>query len=400
MSTQGKTFLTSSVDSGLVRSIASSVGPDTVVVTIIPESRYRSLSAGSLVSRIWLRFLTHAVFPLWLMIRAAVSPRGSVWIVSTNPFQAPAWLIGVARARGRKMVHLVFDLYPDALEAAGMIPRGGRRSRKISASIRKVQENCDGAVYLGELLQRHAEARHGAACISAVIDAAADETLFQANKATSGNPLNLHYGGQLGAMHDTGSILAAVVGTKRERADGQIAFDFRVSGSGVKALGAVKGVEGVAIAPPMENAQWREHVAQFPIGIVSLSPAGALVCLPSKTYGLMAAGCGVIAICPGWSDLAKLIRETGAGWVIDNAVADKPPEWGEDGFDENLLAQRPAMEVGGEISSLLRNLAETPRRVEECRAHALASARSAFGRSSMSAAWHDFLSKVRQSRNQ
>jgi len=393
-----KTFLTSSVDSELVRSIAASIGPDTVVVTILPEARYRELSAGSIFSRLWLRFLTHAVFPFWLVIRATFSPPGSVWIVSTNPFHAPTWILNTAKAHGRKMVHLIFDLYPDALEVAGLIPRDGRRSRKIGAAIRKVQERCDGAVYLGELLRRHAEARHGSARVSAVIDAAADDTQFHPNQAAEGFPLELHYGGQLGAMHDTESLLAAVVGSKRDRADGLIAFDFRVGGPGIKRLAAARGGEGVVIEPPIGVAEWRDHVSRFPIGIVTLSPAGALVCLPSKTYGLMAAGCAIIAICPGWSDLGKLIRETGAGWVIDNSVVEEAPEWGENGIDEVSFARRPAMEVGAEIVSILRRLPVTPKRVDEFRANALAAAKTTFGRSSMSAAWHDFLSKIRYPR--
>jgi hypothetical protein len=399
LNVKAKTYLTSSVDSVLVRSIASAIGPDTVVVAMLSEARYRELSGGSWISRSWLRFLTHGVFILFLAWRARFSPRGSVWIVSTNPFHAPAWVLAETRKRGSKMVHLVFDLYPDALEAAGVIAPDSRRSNKIAAATRDVQSGCDGAVYLGELLRSHAEARYGAAKVSAVIDAAGDGSRFIANNSVEQFPLALHYGGQLGAMHDTDSLLAAIVGTKRDRADGLVAFDFRVSGSGARRLAAIRGSEGVVIEPPMEFEAWREHVSGFRIGIVTLSPAGALVCLPSKTYGLMAAGCAILAICPAWSDLGRLVRETSCGWVIDNSVVEEAPRWGESGIDEALLRKRPGMEVGNEIASILHRVLETPGRIAEFKANALAAAQSTFGKGSMTAAWHDFLSKIRYSKS-
>jgi hypothetical protein len=395
---KAKTFLTSSVESELLHSIAAAIGPGTVIVTMLPEARYRQLAAGSWVRRAWLRFLTHVIFPLKLAFKARRSPRDSVWIVSTNPFHAPACVLAEARRRGCKMVHLVFDLYPDALEAAGISTPDSKRSRKIADSTRRVQAECDGAVYLGELLRSHAEARYGAAKISAVIDAAANGSRFVANKGAGRLPLALHYGGQLGAMHDTDSLLAAIVGTKRDRADGLVSFDFRVSGSGARRLAAVNGSEGVTIGPPMAFEEWRVHASNFQIGIVTLSPAGALACLPSKAYGLMAAGCAILAICPAWSDLGRLVRETSCGWVIDNSVVDEAPRWDANGIDSAHLQRRPGMEVGNEIASILHRILVTPDRIAAFGANAFTAAQTTFGRSSMSAAWQDFLSKIRYSK--
>lgn len=394
-----RTYLTSSVDTELLRSIARAIGPDTTVVTILPERRYRELSAGSIAARLWLRFITLWVFPIKLFARIRFSPRSSVWIVSTNPFNAASWVLPAVKARGVKMVHLVFDLYPDALEAAGVIRLNSGKSRRIAKATRRVQATCDGAVYLGELLRHHAESRHGAAKVSAVIDAAADPSRYVENKGGEEFPLALHYGGQLGAMHDTDSLLAAIVGTKRDRNDGLVAFDFKATGAGARRIAAVGGSEGVTIAPPMDFEAWREHVSNFRIGLVTLTPAGALVCLPSKTYGLMAAGCAIMAICPAWSDLGRLVLETRCGWLIDNSVVEEAPQWSESGIDEVALRIRPGMEVGGEIASILRRLLETPRRIEEFQANALAAAKSTFGVGSMAAAWQDFLSRIRYPRD-
>lgn len=368
-------------------------------MSILPERRARELSGGTFLARAWLRFLTHWIYPIKLFARIRFSPKRAVWIVSTNPFNAASWVLPAAKARGVKIVYLVFDLYPDALEAAGIIKRDGGRSRRIAKTTRKVLASCDGTVYLGELLRHHAEARHGAARVSAVIDAAADPSRFLANKRGDEFPLALHYGGELGAMHDPDSLLAAIVGTKRDRMDGLVAFDFKASGDGARRIAAVKGVEGVTMDPPLDFEAWRDHVSNFRIGLVTLSPAGALVSLPSKVYGLMAAGCAIMAICPAWSDLGRLVLETRCGWLIDNSVVEEAPQWSENGLDDAALRLRPGMEVGSEIASILHRLLETPRRIEDFQANALETARSTFGLGSMSAAWQDFLSKIRYPRD-
>lgn len=295
-------------------------------------------------------------------------------------------------------MHLVLDPYPETLEGKGTGKQGSKRLLQLAAAIREVQSKCAGAVYLGELLRRHAEARYGASRLSAVIDASPDPSRFAENKATDGFPLTLHCGGRLGESNDTDSLLAMVVGTKRDRVDGLISFDFRVSGSGAKRLMAVHGSEGVSIGAEMDFAAWREHLSRFRIGVVSLTPAGSLSCLPSEVYALMAAGCAILAICPSWSDLGRLVRETACGWVIDNSILDEPPEWNEDGIGGAALRQRPGMEVGNEIASILHRVLETPHRIDDFRTNSLAAARTAFGTSSTAAAWHDFLSKVRQSK--
>lgn len=398
MRTKPATFLTSSVASELVQSIAAAIGADTVVVTMFSEKRSRELAQGSWVARAWLRFMTDWVFPAKLYAKIRFSPRNSVWIVSTNPYNAAFRVLRAVRARDVKMVHLVLDLYPEALEAAGTIKRGSGCSLRISAGTREVQSGCAGSVYLGELLRRHAEARHGAAKVGTVIDASTDPSRFSRNGSTGEFPLTLHCGGQIGGSHDPDSLLAMIVGTKRDRVDGLITFDFRVSGAGARRLMAVNGSEGVVIGAPMDFESWREHVSAFKIGIVTLSPAGALSCIPTEVYRLMAAGCAILAICPAWSDLGRLVRETACGWVIDNSAVDEAPDWGENGIDGAALLRRSGMEVGNEAASILHRVLETPRRVDEFRANSLAAARTAFGNSSMAAAWHDFLSKVRHSK--
>ena len=374
------TVLSSSVDSDLIRAVGACIGGDLDVLTTVSEARYRRLSSRGPLARAWLRILSSVAHPARLAARLLASPRGSTFIVTTNPFFAPAlagWLGGL---RGQRVVHHVFDLYPDALEAAGSIAPGGAVSRLIAASTRSAQRLCRASVYLGEGLRRHAETRYGAARRSAVIAVAADETLFPPRAAASVGALGLHYGGQLGMMHDADSIVEAVRDLHAERRAGAVRFDFRVGGARAPRLLALAGEEGVGAGPVLPPKEWRTHVSSLHVGLVTLTTEGARVCLPSKTYALMASGLAVIAVCPGSSDLAELIGRTGAGWVVDNGAASG--------------ARRDPAAVGREIAALVRSICQDRPGLQRRAEAAARAARSDLGRERIASQWRRLLSEI------
>jgi glycosyltransferase involved in cell wall biosynthesis len=376
--------LSSSVRSDLIESIAARIGPDTEILSTISEARYRRWSAGGSAARTALRFLGWVVHPVRLLARLLTSPRGTIFVVTTNPFFAPALAVGVGSWREHRVVHHVFDLYPDALEAAGAIPENGWQSRFIAGLTRSAQQGCAGAVYLGRELQRHTERRHGAARRSAVIDVAADESLFNAADRDFSGPLTLHYGGQLGRMHDAAALVEAVRRLRSERETGSVGFDFRVGGAWSGQLLALSGEPGVVVGPVLPAEEWRRHVSGMQVGLVSLTAAGANVCLPSKTYALLAAGLAVIAVAPASGDLAGIIEETGAGWVVDNSAR-------RDGATESEVARSS----GDMIAEIVRRLLRNPDEIRVRRDAARAAATGRFGRDEISGRWRNFLAELR-----
>ncbi len=303
--------------------------------------------------------------------------RGTLWVVTTNPFFAPGLAACAARLRGQRVVHYVFDLYPDALEAAGALRVGGAGSRLIAAWTRFTQRVSAGAVYLGGELKRHTEERYGKARYAAVIPVAADEREFLPAKleVLPAVPLRLHYGGQLGAMHDAAGLAEGVAALAVERAAGAVAFDFMAGGVGVRRLESLAGGAGVTLRGTVASPVWREEAARHQVGLVALTPAGMHVCLPSKVYAMMAAGMAIIAICPERSDLAALMRETGAGWVVDNTNAS-------------------ALETGQGFADVVRELMAKPETVREARRCARHAAETRYGHQEISRAWGRFILKL------
>jgi len=109
--------------------------------------------------------------------------------------------------------------------------------------------------------------------------------------------------------------------------------------------------------------------------LVALTPAGMRVCLPSKTHSMMAAGLAIIAICPARSDLAALVRDTGAGWVVDNT-------------------ERNAAETGRAFAELARELAAQPELVREARRRARHAAEATYGHIEIGRRWSEFVGKL------
>ncbi len=377
------TVLSSSVDSDLVQGIGARIGGDLVCFTTVSEAQYRRWSAGSPLARWWLRALGWVAHPVRLAWRLLVAPRGTTFVITTNPFFAPALATWIGGWRKHRVVHYVFDLYPDALEAAGVIGVNGFRSRLIAALTRSTQRRCAGAVYLGAALQRHAEARHGRAAHSAVIDVAADESIFVATVRVKVPPLILHYGGQLGKMHDAASLAEAVRLLQREREAGAVAFDLRVGGAQASQLMVFAGLPGVNVGPVLPAAEWRRRVQGLHVGLVSLTPPGARVCLPSKTYALFAAGLAVLAVAPEASDLARLVNDNGAGWVIDNSAG-----------GQEQAAPENATVVGGRIAVLVRRLLKNPTEVRARGQAAAQAATTRYGRLSIRNHWQQFLANI------
>lgn len=371
-----KRVVCSCVDSDLVRAVAARIGAEASTYTTVSESRYRELSCGGRLARMWLRWLMTGGYVIRLAVRIFRSERDSLWVVTTNPFFAPGVAVVVARLRGQKVVHHVFDLYPDALVAAGILKELCFSVALLAAWTRMTQRSCAGAVYLGEGLRRYVELKYGRARLSAVISVTVDERDFLPELTQSSTCLILHYGGQLGAMHDAASLAEGIAAMSSDRTAGTVYFDFMAGGSGARLMARFAGAPGVKLNGTRSSADWRREVVRYPIGLVALTPAGMNVCIPSKTYAIMAAGLAIIAICPATSDLAALVRQTGAGWVVDNS--DGNPK-----------------EAGRKFAELVRDLVTCPEQVFAARQRARRAAETTYGYVETGRRWEEFISKFK-----
>jgi hypothetical protein len=372
----------SSVETDYIRYLADCVagaGDNIRVISVIQEIEYRaSLRKCSRAASWWLRFRMYIQYPVELLWRIASESRTTVWIVTSNTFYAP--MLARMLGGGRIVVHLLYDLYPDALEVARRWPARSLRSNVLGWVTRCNLRDTSATVFLGRELAAHAINRWGSPPFAQIIHVGADERSYKERSSGNGLPLKFHYGGQLGYMHDAEGLAACVRAACSVKS--RVSFNFMISGARAgwfqeKVSDLAPAVE---VCSPLPSELWRERVREFDLGLVTLSEGGATVCLPSKTYSMMAAGLAIIALCPAWSDLAHLITSSESGWVIDNSGEKSVEQQGrmfaelvkwlqqEEGLTEMRRRQRNGQfaartrfgheQIRGEWSTLLRAVGE------------------------------------------
>lgn len=365
-------------------------------IFLIPETAYRAQARSSGPVKVWLRLQMYVLYPLLLLITGLRSRPGSVFVVSSNTFFAP-WMVHLLlRFRRIRVIHMLYDLFPDALEIAGGIDARSPISRLIGGIARRNLQSCDATVYLGAFLQRHAEARWGPSRRRRVIDISTDLSLYDPvfPELSSEGEVVVHYGGQLGHLHDAQSIIAAVRRLHSSDLRQRIRFNFYVSGAQAAMLRRSLADLPVQIIAAAPSEQWRHDIRHFHIGLVSLSPGGASVCLPSKTYAMMAGGLAILGISPAWSDLAGLVEGLDAGWVVNNSPHAQAPDPARAGYLTELRRTLPAEAVAEQVLETLRSILADRDGLERRRRQAFEGVRRRYGIDALSTRWQGLIAEV------
>jgi hypothetical protein len=123
-----------------------------------------------------------------------------------------------------------------------------------------------------------------------------------------GGPLELLYSGNLGLAHDYSTMLNVIPQTRNVR--------FTFAGGGAH-QSRFQGLTNTVVKPYAALGQLGDHLAQCHIGLVTQLPATLGCVVPSKSYGLMAAGRPILFIGPRGSTVARNIERYQCGWVFD-----------------------------------------------------------------------------------
>ena len=270
----------------------------------------------------WPRFVVRwKMYPGFIreVLRACRSQPDATRIVTTNPFFAP-WLAALAGGRRGRTIMLLYDLFPDALEAGTSGKHSGIAHRIMAGITRRAIQRCDAVVYLGDRLQRHVEERYGKARHSAVIPVGADASMFNHPPTTDVKPkevIKVLYCGQLGRMHDLETLRDLFT---RHPARPGFQFCFHASGSAYQQFRQDDRLQSspwnIDWQDALPLASWKDTMELADIGLITLRPGAEKVAMPSKTYSAMAAGQAILAIAPADSDLAVLIHQHDCGWVV------------------------------------------------------------------------------------
>jgi colanic acid biosynthesis glycosyl transferase WcaI len=263
-----------------------------------------------------------------------MAPR--VLVPTTNPFTLPLVAVALRRLHGRRVVPLVYDLWPDALEAGGIATAGSRLSRLGAAANRGWFARADGVVFIGHRMARHAIARYGAPKRWTVIETGADSAELspeavgpeaaesELERWCEGRTV-CAYVGNMGRMHDVATLRDAVPTLLADPRNAAVSVVIAASGPGVDELKSAwrdLPATRVRFEPPLSDRAWARLLVRAAVAFVSLRDEASMTCIPSKAFSALAAGEALCVIAPDDSDLADLVRLHRCGIQVTPGDAD------------------------------------------------------------------------------
>jgi glycosyltransferase involved in cell wall biosynthesis len=279
------------------------------------------------------RALGYALMIPSLLLKAVMLPRADVVVTKTDP---PMLLIlgpFLKVLKGSKLIHWAQDLYPEIAEEAGVLPKGGAGGM-VTALLRLLStlsmRSHDLTLAVGRCMVGHLKARGipeerirvvtNAGVEDDIVPVSRENNDFRKRHGLEGMFV-VEYSGNLGRAHDFGTVLEAarLLEERGERGELGVRFLFVGSGPGEGLLrGEVArvGLSSILFLPPQPVALLSESLGAGDLHLVSMKSEMAGLVVPSKFYGVMAAGRPCLFVGPEESEVARVIREQGVGEVI------------------------------------------------------------------------------------
>ena len=278
---------------------------------------------------------------------------GDIVVAKTDPPLLSILAAAVAKRRGAILVNWLQDVFPEVATQLGANPlpalldRLLRRSRDVSLRAAAVN------VVLGSRMREYLRALGVPPERIQVIENWADAD-SDAPKPAADSRLRLRleiqrkfvvqYSGNLGRAHDYGTILGAAEGLRHES---DIAFLMIGGGVNMDALrreAAVRVLPNLQFLPYQPREILADSLAAADVHLVSLLPALEGLIVPSKFYGILAAGRPVVFIGDTDGELARIIREARCGLVVaaghPEGLADALRHLRSDGVERDRMGAR------------------------------------------------------------
>jgi glycosyltransferase involved in cell wall biosynthesis len=279
------------------------------------------MGRGSLLGR----FLDMGSFCLIAAFRLMLAPKADTVVFLTNP---PLFsLLGVAAKRIRKerFVYILMDVYPEIAVQAGIIKNGGIAERLLRWTSRLSIKTADCVIVLGEDM-RDVAIRSGASPEKVVVirNWADPGVIYPVSPQE--NPFRrewgldekfvIEYSGNLGVSHFFEDILAVA-----EELVPLHDLRFLFIGGGkrfkeVEQFASERNLSNIILMPYREQSILSQSLSVGDVHYVSLRPGFEGLVVPSKAYGIMAAGRPIIYQGNTGGEIARMVVQEGIGHVV------------------------------------------------------------------------------------
>lgn len=267
----------------------------------------------------YLSFYIAAAATLMAVVRA-----GDTVVAKTDPPLISVIAATVVRLRGARLVNWIQDLFPEVA-----IELSVRPVRMLAPLLRRLRNgslrHAGSNVAIGQAMARRiiaegvdssaVEVIHNWSCAESQMDAAASANDLRREWNLSGRFV-VAYSGNMGRAHDFSTILAAATRLRHERN-----IVFLLIGGGaqrerVETEVRARRLDNIVFQPYQPLERLGASLRTADVHLVSLQPALEGLIVPSKYYGIVAAGRAVIYIGSRDGEIARLIDEAGCGTTV------------------------------------------------------------------------------------
>ena len=271
------------------------------------------------------RAADYASFYALAWTRMMALPGMDVCVALTTPPFISALAVDLARRRRSTLIHWVMDMYPELLEPFGVLRGSGLPYRLLAWASRQTYRHADRIVSLGEVMtERIGQAGTSRDKIVTIPNWVPGEVIRPIppdRSATRGHwtdpdEITVMCSGNLGVGHDLEPVVRAA-----KELDGAFPLHIIFVGYGrmrqrLEALTAELGLTCVDFHSPRPLSELADSLAAGDIHIVSQHQGTQGLLVPSKIYGVLAAARPVLFIGPEDTEVARLLRDSGAGLIV------------------------------------------------------------------------------------
>jgi len=262
------------------------------------------------------RILSYASFLIGAVWNGFRIGRPDVIVTLTTPPLTSVLGRLLKLSRGCRHFIWEMDVYPDIAIDLGVLRSNSILTSVIGALADWSRRNCDGIIVLGDDMKARLVARGIPEHKIHVAENWADGQVIKPLPFPEG-PLTIHYSGNLGLAHDIDTIAGAM---KRLRNDPRFHFVFAGGGGRRQQLESFcreHNIDNAFFRPYCAHAELSASLGTGHLGLVTQLPETCGSIVPSKTYGIMAAGRPILYIGPREATPARIIDRFQCGWRVD-----------------------------------------------------------------------------------
>lgn len=304
---------------------AARLAPEDVVAGIIVHRVWTSRFGRSSQPGRAADYLTFYLSTLLRLIR--LIDRTTILIVKTDPPMISVIGAVAARARDARLVHWTQDLFPEVAAAVGMRIMRPVLTRMLARVRDWSLQSAALTVVIGERMRDRLLARglgtqriaviHNWADGEAIVPLAHSANLLR-DKWQLEEKFVVGYSGNLGRVHEFDTVLQAAEAL-RDRQD--IVFLFIGSGHQMAALKReveTRELRNIRFHPYQPRETLAQSLGACDAHLVTLRPELEGLVVPSKFYGIIAAGRPVLFVGAPEGEIQRLVREAECGATFES----------------------------------------------------------------------------------